>query len=298
MPLAAIDVGTNTVRLLVVDLDATGRWHTLEQTQRITRLGEGLAAAGRLGEAPMARTAAVVADYVGLAARHRADPVLVVATSAMREAVNGRDFAARLEALTGRRVRIVDGDEEARLMLRGVLSGLGPLPGSAVVFDIGGGSTEFIRARDGRVEASISLTLGVVPLAEVAEPYPDLADRVADRLRRELPPSIRGGRIGRLVGTAGTVTTLAALDLGLVAYDAARVHGHTLTRAAIERQRDRLAPLLVAEIAQLPCLEPGRADVLRPGIAITLAVLDAFGVDALVVSETGLREGIMAEALG
>jgi exopolyphosphatase/guanosine-5'-triphosphate,3'-diphosphate pyrophosphatase len=282
----------------VVDLDATGRWHTLEQTQRITRLGEGLAAAGRLGEAPMARTAAAVADYVGLAARHRADPVLVVATSAMREAVNGRAFAARLEALTGWRVRIVDGDEEARLMLRGVLSGLGPLPGSAVVFDIGGGSSEFIRTRDGRVEASISLTLGVVPLAELAEPYPDLADRVADRLRRELPPSIRGGRIGRLVGTAGTVTTLAALDLGLVAYDAARVHGHTLTRAAIERQRDRLVPLLVAEIAQLPCLEPGRADVLRPGIAITLAVLDAFGVDALVVSETGLREGIMADALG
>jgi exopolyphosphatase/guanosine-5'-triphosphate,3'-diphosphate pyrophosphatase len=246
----------------------------------------------------MARTAAVVAGYVWLAARHRADPVLVVATSAMREAVNGRDFSARLEALTGRRVRIVDGDEEARLMLRGVVSGLGPLPGSAVVFDIGGGSTEFIRARDGRVKASISLTLGVVPLAELAEPYPDLADRVADRLRRELPPSIRGGRIGRLVGTAGTVTTLAALDLGLVAYDAARVHGHTLTRAAIERQRDRLAPLLVAEIARLPCLEPGRADVLRPGIAITLAVLDAFGVDALVVSETGLREGIMAEALG
>jgi exopolyphosphatase/guanosine-5'-triphosphate,3'-diphosphate pyrophosphatase len=182
-------------------------------------------------------------------------------------------------------------------VLRGVESGLGPLQGAVVVFDIGGGSTEFIRARDGRIEASISLTLGVVPLAERTEPYADLARGVADRLRHELPPSIRGDGIGRLVGTAGTVTTLATLDLGLLAYDAARVHGHTLTRAAIERQRDRLVPMSIEAIARLPCLEPGRADVLRPGIAITLAALDVLGVDSLVVSETGLREGIMAEAL-
>jgi exopolyphosphatase/guanosine-5'-triphosphate,3'-diphosphate pyrophosphatase len=296
--LAAIDLGTNTVRLLVVEVDAAHRWHPLVESQRITRLGEGLAVTGRLGAAPMDRTEATVVEYVAVAERGGAGVVLIVGTSAMREAANGPAFAARIEARTGRRVRIVTGDEEARLTLLGVRHGLGDLGGAVVVFDIGGGSTEFVRGSDRRVEASVSLRLGVVLLAEQAWSADDLARHVEARVRRELPPSIAGTGVDCLVGTAGTVTTLAALDLGLDAYDAARVHGHVLTRAAIERQRERLAPLGVEEIARLPCLERGRADLIRPGVAITLAVVDTLRIGSLVVSETGLREGIMAEALG
>lgn len=297
MRLAAIDLGTNTVRLLVVDADGPGPWRTLHQAQRITRLGEGLAASGRLGETAMNRTAAAVTEYAATAERLGAERVLIVGTSAMRDAVNSSAFAARLESSTGHRVRIVPGPDEARLALRGVLHGLDPMPGAIVVFDIGGGSTEFIRARNGRVEASISLRLGVIPLAEYPGPYANMARHVRERLDGELPPAIRGDGIDRLVGTAGTVTTLAALDQDLAVYDWSRVHRYTLTRGAIERQRVRLEPLSVGEIARLPCLEPGRADLIRPGIAIALGAMDVLGAASLTVSEFGLREGIMVEAL-
>lgn len=303
MRVSTIDVGSNTVRLLVADLEGPGGWRVVEQDQKVTRLGEGLAASGALGEAPMARTLAVVSDYVGRGMRLGSARVRIVATSAVREAANGRAFVAAVERATGRRVDVVSGEDEARLMLRGVRHGLGRLAGAVIVFDIGGGSTEYILAEDDAVRATASLRLGVVPLAE-RYPFPGpvdpvryrtLLDEISGRLERELPEAIRRARIAHLVGTAGTVTTLAALDLGLAEYDAPRVQGHRLSRAAIEGLLARLGGLSVAERGALPCLEPGRADLIVPGTAIVMATLDCLGVDALVVSDDGLREGILAD---
>jgi exopolyphosphatase / guanosine-5'-triphosphate,3'-diphosphate pyrophosphatase len=186
-----------------------------------------------------------------------------------------------------------------------VLAGLPALAGSLLVFDIGGGSTEFIRWSGGAVEAAVSLRLGVVPLAErypfdmaVAWPrYDALVREVRDRLARELPPALTAGAVETLVGTAGTVTTLAALDLGLAAYDPERVQGHRLTRGAIDAQLGRLGALDVAGRAALPCLEPGRADLIVPGVAIVTATMERFAADALVVSDWSLREGIVAELI-
>jgi len=302
MRLATIDLGTNTVRFLVVDVDQTGGWSVVAEEQQITRLGAGLAASGALGEEPMARTAAVVTAYADRARRLGAPAVRIVATSAVREASNGQAFAAAVRARTGRPVEVVSGADEARLTLRGVSRGLGGLPGLTVLVDIGGGSTEYVRARDGLAVDAVSLRLGVVELAE-RFPFPDrvewsryaeLAQHVAERLARELPPATLARPLDRLVGTAGTPTTLAALDLGLTRYDRERVQGHTLHRAAIDRLLARLGALSVPERAALPCLEPGRADVIIPGIAIVQATLTRAGVDALVVSDFGLREGILA----
>jgi exopolyphosphatase/guanosine-5'-triphosphate,3'-diphosphate pyrophosphatase len=304
MRISTIDVGTNTVRLLVADVAGPGAWRVVTQHQTVTRLGEGLAASGALGEAPMGRTLAVVVDYVARGTDLGAVDVKIVATSAMREAANGRVFADAIERATGRRVQVVSGEDEARLTLRGVRSGLGRLAGRVVVFDIGGGSTEYILAEGPRILAAVSLRLGVVPLAE-RFPFPGRVDpdgfagllgEVRGRLARELPGAIRGARPAHLVGTAGTVTTLGALDLGLRHYDPRRVQGHTLSRAAIEAQRARLASLSVADRAELPCLEPGRADLILPGIAVVLATLDEVGADRVVVSDAGLREGILAAA--
>ena len=173
-----------------------------------------------------------------------------------------------------------------------------------VVFDIGGGSTEYILAEGERVRATASLRLGVVPLAE-RYPFPERVDlpryqqlvrEVANQLERELPGEILRARPTHLVGTAGTVTTLAALDLGLPRYEARRVQGHRLSRAAIARLGARLGALTVAARAALPCLEPGRADLIVPGVALVVATLDCLGVDALTVSDSGLREGILAAA--
>jgi exopolyphosphatase/guanosine-5'-triphosphate,3'-diphosphate pyrophosphatase len=303
---ATIDLGTNTVRLLVADAEpGSAGWRVIDHDQRVTRLGEGSRAARRLAEAPASRTAAVVVDYVARARGAGATRIDIVATSAVREAENGAAYARQLERASGVRVRVISGEDEARLTLRGILQGLGPGAGTTLAFDIGGGSTEFMLAHAGALVTTQSLRLGVVPLAErypLSEPgaiaeYRALEADVARQLARELAPPIADARIDRLVGSAGTVTTLAALDLGLLTYDPVRVQGHVLTPAAIERQRARLAALDVAGRAALPCLEPGRADLILPGIAIVTATLARVGGERLLVSDWGLREGIMSAIL-
>jgi exopolyphosphatase/guanosine-5'-triphosphate,3'-diphosphate pyrophosphatase len=304
MRLGVIDLGTNTVRLLVAEIHAGAPWVAVHAEQRVTRLGEGLHATGVLGDAAMGRTAAAVADYVARARAVGASRVRVVATSAMREATNGPALAARLAAETGVDVDVISGDEEARLTLRGLRRGLTLDATTFIAFDIGGGSTEYVLARGAAVVEAVSLKLGVVPLAE-RFPFPHRVDdaryasmlaEIRTQLARELPDSIARSSAGVLVGTAGTVTTLAALDLGLAAYDASRVHGHRLTRAAVDRLLARLGALTVGERGALPCLEPGRADLIVPGAAIVVATMEQLGVDALVVSDYGLREGIMDAA--
>jgi len=285
------------VRLLVVETAGGRGWRILEEAQTVTRLAEGLAETGRLGEVPAARTARVVAQYAATAAGHGAEKLVIVATSAVREARNGGDFARQVGALAGHPVRVVPGDAEARLVLRGVMHGLGVTPSNLLVFDIGGGSTEFIRASGGVLQAAVSLRLGVVQLAERFRDYADVAQHVRARLATEVPGQIARPTPDHLVGTAGTVTTVAALDLGLERYDPSRVQGHRLARDAVERQLARLLPLSVAERAALPCLEPGRADVIVPGIAIVLETMTLTGAESLVVSDDGLREGILVETL-
>jgi exopolyphosphatase/guanosine-5'-triphosphate,3'-diphosphate pyrophosphatase len=303
--LASIDVGSNTVRFLAIDSDGAVPWRVIDHDQEVTRLGEALASHGVLGERPMARTRAVVERYVTRGVRVGASHIRIVATSAVRRAANGAAFAAALARVTGCRVDVISGEEEARLTLRGVIAGLGPLCGTIVGFDIGGGSTEYILVLDGTLVAAVSLGLGVVPLAE-RFPFPGPVDEatfeamrgeIRGRLEAELPGQIRSARPTRLIGTAGTATTLAALDLGLLRYDAARVQGHVLARSAIDACRQRLARLVLAERAALPCLEPGRADLIVPGIAIVTATMECLRMDAMQVSDWGIREGIIADML-
>jgi len=310
MRLAAIDLGSNTVHVLIADVGPGGSpWQVVAGDQRVTRLGEGLAASGRLGVAPMERSTAAVVDYVARARVAGAARVAIVATSAVREAANRGEFVSMLERATGERVRVITGEEEAALTLAGVLHGLDePLDGTTLMFDIGGGSTEYVLVRTAAPVASVSLRLGVVDLAE-RYPFPGrvdwtrfqaLHDEITLRLARELPEAIRTGRPDRIVGTAGTVTALAALDLGLPRYDRARVQGHRLERATIDRLLQRLGALTVAERGTLPCLEPARADIIVPGIAVVLATLEAFAAPGLVVSDAALREGVvlqLAEAM-
>lgn len=304
MRLATIDLGSNTVRLLVADV-ADERLTVVDQDQRVTRLGEGLTRSWRLGEAPAARTADVVVDYVARARAAGAVRVRVVATSAVREAANGAEFAATLERRAGIPVEVVSGQEEARLTLQGIVYGLGgSAPGTLVTFDVGGGSTEYVVARHGALVEAVSLRLGVVPLAErhplrgpaSAAALAALRADVAATLDAALPRRIGSVRPDVLVGSAGTITTLAALDLVLRVYDAARVQGHVLSRAAVERQAARLAALDVAGRAALPCLEPGRADLILPGVAIVLETMTRFAVDRVTVSDFGLREGLLLDA--
>jgi len=302
--LAAIDLGTNTVRLIVVEASGA-EWRSLHEEQRVTRLGEGQAGTGILQPAAMGRTAEVVAAFCRRAEDLGVRDVRIVATSAVREAANGAEFLALVRSTSGRQVRVISGDEEARLTLLGVAEGLPDLKGEFLLFDIGGGSTEFVLSRGGRAPKAVSVKLGVVELAERFMDqgpvdhtrYDAMAAEVRARLAAGLKEPILRHGAPALVGSAGTVTTLAALDLGLGSYDPGRVHGHRLTRAAAAGLSTRLEALSLAERAALPCLEPGRADLIVPGAAICLEALDRLGFDALVVSDRGLREGILCEIL-
>ena len=296
-PLAAIDLGTNTVRLLVADADAaTGlvpRW--VDQT--VVRLGEGVAGRGTLAPAAAERALASVRGYRDRAWLLGATEVLLVATAAVRQARDGRDFVARLAAEPGVRPRILTGDEEARLTLLGATWGLGDEEGLTGLLDIGGGSTEVLVADRLRILAASSLDLGVVHLVErffVHDPTreEELAacrQYVDERLRDEAWPRIRPLRPVRLVATAGTPTTLATLDLGLPAYDPRRVQGYRLGVGAVERLIRWLAALPLAERARLPGLEAGRADVLVPGAVVLGAALAGLGLPDVVVCDRATR---------
>jgi exopolyphosphatase/guanosine-5'-triphosphate,3'-diphosphate pyrophosphatase len=306
--LAAIDVGTNTIRVLVAEADpATGlvpRW----ADQVVARLGEGVGSRGTLAPAAADRALAAILGYRDRARALGAGDVLLVATAAVRQARNGSAFLARLRAVPGIEPRVVSGEEEARLTVLGAMwgLGLGPATGLFGLLDVGGGSTEVLVADGARILATVSLDLGVVQLVErFFERDPVGLDELARgrayvdaRLRDEAWPRIRPYRPTTLVATAGTPTTLAALDLGLRAYDPVRVQGHRLSLATVERLTAELADLPLAERGRLPALEPGRVDVIVPGGIVLAAALAGLGLPSAVVSDTGLREGILLDAVG
>lgn len=302
---AAVDIGTNSLLLTVARPGPGGRLVVLEDRSVITRLGEGLGERGALGEAAMARTLVVLEEFgraiLALGATARA-----VGTSALRRADNAEGFLARArEALgTGVSVEVLSGEAEAALGARGALNELpGVTPAQApVVIDPGGGSTEVIATTpEGGVARARSLEVGAVRLTEAFvrsdPPAPAELDALAARARAvvaRLEPA--GGR--PVVAVGGTATTLAALHLGLDRYDGARVHGARLSRGAAAALRARLAALPLAKRETIPCLPRGRADVAVAGALLLEALLDRLGAAELVVSDRGLRYGLIAEILG
>lgn len=304
--LAVIDVGTNTVRLLVAEPDGRGTYRTLLTAQEITRLGQGLLAARELQPEPIRRTVRALRRYRDLAEAQGAATILAVGTSALREAKNRNVFLAAARDETGVEVAIIPGEEEARLGLLGVRAGLPDAPARLAMMDIGGGSTELLVADGETILAAVSTGLGVVKLTErclhADPPRPDDLETVrrtaAERLDRARTMELRGVLpVSTFVGTAGTVTSLAAVDLALVPYDPVRVTGHRMTRVRVAQMLHRLASLPLADRRRVPGLEPARADVIVAGGVICLAAMDVLGFPELTVSDGGLREGILLDFL-
>jgi exopolyphosphatase/guanosine-5'-triphosphate,3'-diphosphate pyrophosphatase len=298
---ATIDVGTNTVLLLVAERRGAGFEPILERAE-ITRLGRGVDATGRLDRAAIDDTCAVLGEYARAARDLGAPVVACVATSAARDAANGAEFFAEALARAGLRPEIIPGDEEARLVWTSAWRDFGR-PGEALaVLDVGGGSTELSFGEGPRPRGHASLQVGAVRLTErhVRGDPPPTAEIAALRgAAREAvrPFSTMEGLIpgGWLVGVAGTVTTLAAVVQALPRYDSERVHGSTLSLADIERLAATLAALTVRERAALPGMEPKRADVILAGALIVAEAMRAIGHDRLTVSDRGVRWGLLHE---
>ncbi|HEX8951715.1 MAG TPA: Ppx/GppA family phosphatase, partial [Polyangia bacterium] len=258
MRVAAIDVGTNTALLTIADGD-----RAIEERAEIVRLGEGLDQSGRLADAAIARTVAMVAEFAAAIARHGCDRVAAVTTEAVRKAANGGDFVARASAAlapVGGRMEVIDGEREARLSWRAVSGSFPSLTGPRTVVDIGGGSTELI-VGEREVEGVVSMPIGSVRLTErIVAHDPPTADEAA-RLVATVDEALAHAPAprGALVGIAGTVTTLAAMAQRLDSYDAARVHGSKLTRAAVDALVDTLGRTPLADKRRTPGLDPKRA---------------------------------------
>jgi exopolyphosphatase/guanosine-5'-triphosphate,3'-diphosphate pyrophosphatase len=286
MRVAAIDQGTNTTRLLVADVDDGGLRELVRRTE-ITRLGEGVDERHRLLPLPVARVRNVLTDYRREAERLGAERTLLVATSAVRDAENGEAFLGEVEWSYGFATQLLTGDEEAALMLRGV----GEIDPGTLVLDIGGGSTELVT-----LDSRTSLDIGAVRLTErylhSDPPTRDELAACAQYVRTVLPPLDATSA----VGVAGTITSLAALDLGLDEYDRERVHGHELSLAGVEGQLERLAALTLAQRREVPALEPERASVIVAGAMIAREVLAVYGLDAYRVSEHDILDGIALAA--
>jgi exopolyphosphatase / guanosine-5'-triphosphate,3'-diphosphate pyrophosphatase len=287
MRVGVVDLGTNSTRLLAADVDGD---HVEEVSLRttITRLGEGVDERRKLLPLPVARVRNALSEYRRELDELGAERVLAIGTSAVRDAENGEAFLGEIEWSYGFATRLLSGDEEAELTRRGVANGR-VLGDETLVLDVGGGSTELITSG-----ARTSLDVGSVRLTErhlrSDPPTREELEAAAQTVRDELPPLDPR----EAIGVAGTVTTLAALELG--GYDAERVHGHRLAREAVDALLARLASLPLAERRDLPGLEPERAPVIVGGAVVVREVLERYGLDGLEASERDLLHGAALEA--
>lgn len=312
---AAIDIGTNTV-LLVVAEERDGRLEPIVERAEITRLGRGVDATGRLDPAAIRETAETLGRFAAEARALGAERIVCVATSAARDARNGAEFFEASRAAAGLTPEVISGDEEARLVYGSAwrdfgltLGGPPPFPpgGPLAVLDVGGGSTEFTFG-DGPVpRGRTSLQVGAVRLTERhvrSDPMPLSEQLVLREAAREaLAPLAKLDGLGdvtsaRLVGVAGTVTTLCSVQQELPVYDAAKVHGATMLLDELDALVVRLAGISVAERRRLPGMEPKRADVIVAGGMIVAEAMRLTGFDRLIVSDRGVRWGLLHDRVG
>lgn len=308
---AALDLGTNNCRLLIAR-PVPGGFRILDAFSRIVRLGEGLTGSGRLGEAAIARTIAALRICRGKMEARNVNRFRLIATEACRAAENGSDFIARVHEETGLSLEIVDRETEAQLAAAGCAALADPEAKSVVLFDIGGGSSELVWLSAGRGElrdritAWTSLPLGVVSLAEKHGGHVvtrAVFETMVEEVERELRPfreRVNGAAFCsnfHLLGTSGTVTTIAGVHLGLERYDRRKVDGLWMGRDEIDGILDRLLEMSYDQRAANACIGPERADLVLAGCAILEAIRRAFPAQRLRIADRGLREGILMDLM-
>lgn len=295
---ATVDIGSNTVRMLVGTCDA-GRLQPYLYERRITRLGGGFSPAVGLSAAAMARTITALKEFSIILEQNQTQCLRAVGTAALRRATNRQQFIEQVFQQTGISIEVIDGSEEAQLTAIGVLSVISPHPDNAVIVDIGGGSTELICIIDERICAQRSYPLGVVRLAEE---YSDrhqrqlaIATTLAD-FRNVFQQQMTSHQPIELIGTAGTMTTLAAMDLGMTIYDPPAINNHELSLTWMHSLYNQLEPLSVSDREQLAGMEQGRGDLILPGLQLATAIAECLGVTHFKVADAGLLEGVFLAA--
>ncbi len=299
---AAVDQGTNSIRLIVAEPRDRGEFQELARDMIITRLGQGVDETGRIEPGALERTARVLARYARRARALRAERIRVAATSAVRDADNREEFERAVRDLTGSDLEVITGEQEAALSFLGATVGL-EAPSPFLVLDIGGGSTEFVLGNEEPI-ASVSTQMGSVRLTERFvrhdPPAPEelrQLELAVDGFLEEIEGEVPVGDARTLVAVAGTATTVQAISLGLDRYDPEQIHRTWLSRGEAERALLDLARMTTPERTALPVMAPGRGDVIVAGAAILVAVMRRFGFDRALVSETDILDGLAIEML-
>ncbi len=308
MILAGIDIGTNTLRLLIAET-RPGSFHEIYSDRKVTRLGQDLDRRGMLARDAEDRALKALGDFAENIRRYSALHTAVIGTSAFRNASNAAPFIEEVKRKTGLDIRVITGEEEAKLTLAGIVRAVKGFGGlrrdaldSALVVDIGGGSTEIIETRPAEETTTVSLPLGAVYLTDryiKSDPPAPAEMAVLRRAVKDILDQHRDimkpGPGKAFIGTAGTITTLAAMDLGLSEYDPRKINGHTLGRETVNEIVRRLAAITLKERRSIPGLEKGREDIILAGAVVTQEIMERSGFTSMVVSDWGLREGIVLD---
>lgn len=297
---AVIDIGSNSTRLLIADID--GGVSVIERQSRVTRLGRGVDLSGQLSDEAIEAACEAIADYVEICARHGAERITAIATSAVRDASNGGAFVAELRERFALSAQVLGGEEEARLTYRGATAEERPTVPTLII-DIGGGSTEMIVGSGEEIAFHTSLQAGVVRHTErhisgdppTAVELEELAGDVRTLISGALPERPEAKALAG-IAVAGTPTSLAAVELGLEPYDPSRVHGHLLSLATIQRLLSQFASVSLAERQAIPGLHPDRAPTIITGCVILIEAMRAFSLDRIQVSEHDILYGMALES--
>jgi exopolyphosphatase/guanosine-5'-triphosphate,3'-diphosphate pyrophosphatase len=295
MRCAAIDLGTNSARLLIGDRESDSL-KTIRIDREIVRLGGGFTDESGLSDIAQRRSLDCLKRFSGIMKEYGVQRISASATSAVRDAVNGSYFVERVLKETGIKLAVIDGELEGRLTLKGVISGLDLIHDSVVVVDVGGGSTEFTIAEHGEIVHVVSLPLGVVRLSEGFGEPEAMSERI-NFILKDLHSGISSAGVSIkpdsvMIATAGTATTLAAIKIEMVEYDYRKVNNFQMSRAEISEIYERLLPLTPHELTLVPGLEKGREDLIIAGILIILQSMDTLGFTRLKISDYGLLEGL------
>lgn len=300
---ASIDLGSNTVRLLVARKKETGL-DIIFSDHKITRLGENLHNTGILIPEAMDRTISAIKHLKDAAEQYDPDNIWIAATSAVRESKNKNFFVERVKAETDLDIEVIPWEEEGRRMLIGVYYGLGRKIERGLIVDIGGGSAEFVFSKGKRQQRSTGNDLGAVRLAEHYLKNDPIDDREFREMEKEIEQKILKAKSDidvksdvRFIGVGGTVTTIAALDLNLFPYNPERVNGHAVKIERVNDLIEELKNMSLYERESLHSLEKGREDLIVPGMAVVKKIMEIFELKEMTVSEWGLREGILLDHL-
>ena len=300
MRFAGVDIGTLTCRLLIADLLPGGRLREVRSDRRILRLGEGVDQTKQLSVGAMDRVLQCLKEWREIIDASHVNAVAVVATSAVRDAANRKDFIDRVKCEAGFEVELISGAEEARRTMLGIRSGLPQEVTDVLALDIGGGSTEFMLDRPGRKPVVRSIDIGVVRLCERLlyhdPPTDDEIRQAREWVERETKAALAGMdnyQAATFIGTAGTITSLAAMAQKLSTYEPARIHNYRLQLETIQQLEHTLLSRKKADRAGLPGLEKGREEVIAAGAIIIRMIMETLRIPSVLVSDLGLREGVL-----